>query len=132
MTETLVHFKQVLKYKRPKYVFLEVNSPISDARDTLKGKSMGTLLMDFDGIRNYGDKLAAISGTLDWTNIPEGMFQILRPTNIWSRWNFKENKIIKDDELRGYVGKDTFATGMGSIRKIEEECKASGLDELTD
>lgn len=140
MELTLVHLKTALKYKKPKYILLEVFSPILDNKATLvEGGPKGNLLMDLDGIHNYADKFSALCTLVDWKSMPEGMFQLCRPAHRWDRWNIKRNRSIKVSNTHGYEAASTaksFATGTKRVEDIENACKAAysnhELEELAD
>lgn len=127
MVETLTYYETTMKYKHPHYIFLEVFSSSNDTRAALQGKSKGTLINDFDGIQNYKDKLFALSRTLKWGNLSEGMFQLLRPTSMWSRWKLMENKNVKADDAHGYSQRITYATGSLSIEEVMERCQTHSM-----
>lgn len=140
MELTLVHLKTALEYKKPKYILLEVFSPILDNKATLaEGGPKGNLLMDLDGIHNYADKFSALCTLVDWKSMPEGMFQLCRPAHRWDRWNIKRNRKIKVSNTHGYEAASTaksFATGTKRVEDIESACRAAysnhELEELAD
>lgn len=126
MEEVLIHLKQALKYKSPNYIFLEIEAPCVDSRLALQEEKRGLLMQDLDGIKRYDDKLIALAQTLNWENIPEGMFQLFRPTSMWSRWDFSRNKAINISTTHGYEAAKTansYATGTALVLNIENEAK---------
>lgn len=123
MCQTLIHLQQALKYQNPEYIFLEVYSACLDNMSIMQNEKRGTLLQDLDGISNYADKVVAVAGMLPWDVVPEGVFQLLRPTNMWSRYNIKYIKTPKTSTTHGYDAAQTansFATGSLEIAQIEE------------
>lgn len=128
MQGALIHLESALRYKNPKYVLLEVYSPVLDSRDNLNTNKRGVHMQDLDGIQNYVDKGRAVVKTLEWNYYPEAMFQLFRPINTWDRWKVMLNKQIIVSETHGYEARKsakTFATGSININKIQEECEAS-------
>lgn len=86
---TLQNLDIVLDYKIPKCIIIECYIFCLDnnsMKDILENKR-GFIFDNFDGVENYGKKSVAISKILPFDNYLEGMFQLFRPTNIWSRWD---------------------------------------------
>ncbi|MCI8341892.1 MAG: hypothetical protein HFE62_01550 [Firmicutes bacterium] len=83
-----------------------------------------------DGVDSYFDKFCILTKTVKWQNILEGMFQLCRPTNMWSRWNFKRNKTYRVSADHGYTGGTlvTYASGTKTVKEIEEERKEAYLN----
>ena len=71
--------------------------------------------------------------TYRWNSIPEGIFQLMRPTNTWTRWNFSYTKADSDD-THGYNALETYSACEITIEEMEnisrelyEEGKAKEL-----
>lgn len=75
-----------LHYDVPKLVVLECNPFIVDNYATMRGDLRGIVYQSFDGIPGYWQKAKALSAVMDAENVPAGLFQLFRPTGMWSRW----------------------------------------------
>ena len=125
MEETLIHLEQALKYNPPQYIFLEVNSACLANRESLQRDNRGVILTDMDGITNPIEKFSAITKIFKWENVPEGMFQLFRPINMWERWQFDEHS-DKEEIFHGYRGITTgssYANGNIDLQEIAERAR---------
>ena len=75
-----------LHYDVPELVVLECNPFMVDNYDTMRGNLRGIVYQSFDGIPGYWQKAKALCSVLDYENVPAGVFQLFRPTGMWSRW----------------------------------------------
>ncbi len=136
MEVSLVFFEEAIKYKTPEYVFLEINSACMDSKNILKNDSKGYLIGAYDGINSYASKFLAAVKTLHWQDVPESMFQLLRPTLRWSRWNMEHNKEIVESTTHGYRINSTgqsYATGTLTVEKLQKMALCDNtIEELTD
>lgn len=119
MEMTYENLKVVLKYKKPKYIILEAYSPITNNKADMQSFKIGNMMQNFDGIQNYLYKANAIRKTFKWNTLPEGMFQLFRPTETWTRWNIIENKEWSED-AHGYLERKKYQTSDVSIEELQK------------
>lgn len=80
MLEAYVH------YTAPEIVVLECNPFMVDNYAVMRGDLRGVVYQSFDGIPGYWEKAKALSAVMDAEHVPAGVFQLFRPTAMWSRW----------------------------------------------
>lgn len=75
-----------LHYQVPDIVVLECNPFMVDNYATMRGDLRGVVYQSFDGIPGYWQKAKALAKVMDWEHVPAGVFQLFRPTAMWTRW----------------------------------------------
>lgn len=91
MEMTLENLKVVLKYQIPKVIILETFTAAIGDQTTSLTKKVGHIYNNFDGIKNIWMKAKAVTHVLHLEDIPGGIFQLLRPTQRWKRWEILLN-----------------------------------------
>lgn len=86
MEMTLENLKVVLEYQVPKAIVLDSYTAIDSARSTVLTEKVGFVYDNFDGIEKIWLKAKAVAQVLHLEDIPGGIFQLLRPTQRWNRW----------------------------------------------
>lgn len=103
MAMTVDNLKTILHYKTPHVIVLEVYCCLLDSRESLQDEKRGNMIDNYDGIRSYPDKFMGVSHAFTLDTIPEGMFQLCRPTNTWTRWkNLFSPSISISNDVNGY------------------------------
>ncbi len=75
-----------LHYRVPELVVLECNPFMVDNYAVMRGDLRGIVYQSFDGIPGYAQRAKALAAVLDAEDVPAGVFQLFRPTAMWSRW----------------------------------------------
>jgi len=124
MEMTYETLKFVLKHKKPQCIVLEAYCTYVDSKELLQTERIGNMMRYFDGVDNYVNKAELVVNTYQWNRIPEGIFQMMRPTNMWTRWEFARNNMVEAD-THGYNALETQAFSNVSVQERERECAKS-------
>ena len=96
MDQTYENLKILLRYIRPKVIVLESNALVVTTGDLYSEGKEGRLFSNFDSIKNplfrAGDVLQTVRDYWKW---PEACYQLMRPTNTWTR--FLDHTVDPDD-----------------------------------
>ncbi|MBO5068958.1 MAG: hypothetical protein J6C37_01135 [Roseburia sp.] len=136
MEQTLENLKVVLNYQSPKYIILEINALYGDNKEKMQGESRGFQLQNSDGIENYCYKFQSVVNTYKPVDVLTAMFQLVRPVNMWTRWEkFSERKdYIKD--ANGFRGTGSFAVLSIEMQEFQDAYQSKYFEgkktELTD
>ena len=95
-----------LNYEIPKVLVLEMCPFTAKNFDAMRTNNLGIVLQHFDSIPNILTRFKALTKVTSLENIPSGVFQLLRNTMMWNRW---ENTTAAD------LGYDAY----GSNRKYQ-------------
>lgn len=129
MPVTYENLKVLLNYETPEYIILECFSAINNTKEYLQGDSRGLLIQNCDGIENYCYKADAVMNTFSWNTIPEGMFQLCRPVNMWTRWKLVDG--YRTDEVCGYRKREKYIDDAVDLKQIQNKCKESSLKKMS-
>lgn len=121
MEQTLENLKVVLQYQTPKYIVLETNCSYGDRKESMRGEFMGMMLQNSDGIKNYWYKLQSVVRTYKLTDVFTGMFQLVRPVDMWTRWSRFPDKDNYIADANGFRGTTTTAVVERSMQDVQDE-----------
>lgn len=76
-----------LNYEVPKVVVLEMCPFAIDTYEAMRNERLGIVLENFDGIPDTIVRWKALAKVAPLEDIPAGVFQLLRNTMMWTRWN---------------------------------------------
>jgi len=124
MEQTLENLKVVLKYQRPQYIILETFCVYDDTKDKMQSESIGLMLRNSDGVEKYWYKFQSVLNTYKMKDVCTAMFQLVRPTEMWSRFEKfpKRKDYIKD--LNGYRGAKSKALVHQDMEEIQSKYNA--------
>lgn len=121
MEQTLENLKVVLKYQKPKFIILETNCFYGDSRDKMWGESFGLMLQNTDGVNNFWYKVQSVLKTYKMQDIGTALFQLVRPTETWSRFeDFSKRKEYIED-MNGYRGAKSKALVYQKMDEVQSE-----------
>lgn len=117
-----------LHYQVPELVVLECNPFMVNNYEIMRNELRGIVYQSFDGIPGYWQRAKALGAVMDAEHVPAGMFHLLRPTDMWSRW--KRSSIEPMDAYwpRHYfaVQQDYNADALEAYYRIPEDQPVEG------
>lgn len=91
-----------LHYQVPELVILECNPFMVNNYEIMRNELRGIVYQSFDGIPDYWQRAKALSAVMDAEHVPAGVFHLLRPTDMWSRWQKGNSEPVDGYEPRHY------------------------------
>lgn len=124
----LEDLKVFLKYQTPQRIMLEATTVYADKSDLIS-QHQGYIFNNYDGIQNQWSKFLAVANTLVLEDIPAGVFQLLRPTERWDRWDiFAQNLNIKETPILRY--NQGYHLGYNSLDAVYSEEDLVSVEEI--
>lgn len=116
-----------LHYTVPDIVVLECNPFMVDNYAAMRGDLKGIVYQSFDGIPGYWHKAKALGSVLRAEDVPAGVFQLFRPTAMWTRWQRGEKAPAPGYEPYQHVTfqRDYDAAAFEAYYRAEEAAEGS-------
>jgi len=90
---------EFLTYTVPDIVVVELCPYMVNNYEDMRTNKQGIVYTHFESIPNLFKRFRALNATLDFEDVPGGMFQILRPTTTMKkRWKLMQEKFSRPEE----------------------------------